>query len=387
MEWAWQADLDVRRTRRWEWTVVCYDRRAAPGTYFMSGVRSKVARALCKTAGPSLAPRAVVARAFSRVHTELVGAAGAEPADLYYGGTTGGIVPAAQAAALRGAPYALDLEDFYSSEVDGPTSELIHRLAELLERAILPGASFLTAGSAPIADAYAEKYGVRPVPINNTFRLPAFAPDLTPSPGEGLRLYWFSQTVGPNRGLEEAVRAMGLAGVPGELHLRGRPSGDYLARLCGHVASTAKNLRIVHHEPAPPDKMVEVSSGYDVGLALEQPHIPNRDLCLTNKAFTYMLAGLAVAMTDTRGQRPLALDMGEGAALYQPGDVYALAERFRFWARDKSRLAAAKAAAWEAARRRWHWEHPLEKGALLRLVESAVVHSDSRQPENTCVAS
>jgi hypothetical protein len=353
----------------------------------MTGVRSKVARALCKAAGPALFPRAIVARAFSRVHTELVRAAAGEPADLYYGGTTGGIVPAAQAAVLRGVPYALDLEDFYSSEADGPTSELTHRMAEILERAILPGASFLTAGSGPIADAYAEKYRVQPVPINNTFCLPARAPDLTPSPGEGLRLYWFSQTVGPNRGLEEAVRAMGLAGVEGELHLRGRRSGTYLDQLYRYAAATAENLRIVHHEPAPPDKMVEVSGGYDVGLALEQPHIPNRDLCLTNKAFTYMLAGLAVAMTDTRGQRTLALDMGEGAALYQSGDVDALAQRFRIWARDKSRLATAKAAAWEAARRRWHWDHPLEKGALLSLVESILGDPRCRHLENVCVAS
>jgi glycosyltransferase involved in cell wall biosynthesis len=133
--------------------------------------------------------------------------------------------------------------------------------------------------------------------------------------------------------------------------------------------------------------MVEVSQGYDVGLALEQPHVLNHDLCLSNKAFTYMLAGLAVAMTDTRGQKPLALDMGAGAVLYRPGDVKALAEKLQCWAKDKSRLARAKAAAWEAARRRWHWDHPLERGALIRLVESVVGCPDKQYREDACAAS
>src|SRR6185295_9502708 len=127
---------------------------------------------------------------------------------------------------------ALDLEDFHSAEQDDdPASPLAHRMAERIERAVLPGAAFLTAGSVAIASAYASKYSVCPIPINNTFPLPAATPDLTPSVGEGLRLYWFSQTIGPGRGLEDAVEAMGMADIPGELHLRGLAIPDYLERL------------------------------------------------------------------------------------------------------------------------------------------------------------
>ena len=53
---------------------------------------------------------------------------------------------------------------------------------------------------------------------------------------------------------------------------------------------------------------------------------------------------------------------------YVPGDVASLAAGLRRWAEDKSRLARAKGAAWVAARRRWHWEHPEERGALLEAV-------------------
>ena len=78
-----------------------------------------------------------------------------------------------------------------------------------------------------------------------------------------------------------------------------------------------------------------------------------------------MLAGLAVVFTDTPGQRRLAIDLGEGAILYPPGDVAALAAGLTRWASDKDLLGRARAAAWQAARRRWHWEHREERGALL----------------------
>ena len=115
-----------------------------------------------------------------------------------------------------------------------------------------------------------------------------------------------------------------------------------------------------------------VARGYDVGLALELMDVRNRQLCLTNKAFTYILAGLAVAISDTPGQHALGVDLGDGAALVKPGDPDALAAALARWAADPDALDAAKRAAWDAARRRWHWEHEEERGRLCRLVEQAL---------------
>jgi glycosyltransferase involved in cell wall biosynthesis len=100
--------------------------------------------------------------------------------------------------------------------------------------------------------------------------------------------------------------------------------------------------------------------------------VRNRQLCVTNKAFTYILAGVAVAMTDTPGQHALGSDLGRAAALVPPGDVDALADAFARWASDPAGLDCAKRTAWAAATRRWHWEHEAERGALYRLVEGAL---------------
>ena len=116
-------------------------------------------------------------------------------------------------AARCGVPYAIDLEDFHGAEqVDSPAATLSHALAQRIERDVLPGALFLTASSPGIAAAYADRYGVSPIVVHNTFPLPSKAarsPILTRT--GRLRLYWFSQTIGPGRGLEDVVSAMALA--------------------------------------------------------------------------------------------------------------------------------------------------------------------------------
>lgn len=374
VDWATSTDEDVRRRRpgKWDWAVVDYGRRSAPLAYLRSGLRFRVAQTMVKGLGPRRAPIAIAGHAYGRVHAELLRLATAEPADFLYGG--GGALASTHLAAKRlGAPYALDLEDFHSAEQnDSPPARLAHALAERIERAVLPRAAFLTAASPAIARAYADTYGLRPLTINNAFPLPPAPPDLRPSPGDRLKLYWFSQTVGPDRGLEDVVRAVRLADIAAELHLRGRAIADYLDGLIRLAQDVAPTLKIVHHEPVPPDALVESCAGYDVGLAVEPGFSPNNLIALSNKVFTYLLGGLAIVLTDTPGQRALAADLKTAAFVYKPGDALGLAVGLRRWAADTAPLARAKAAAWQAAVRRWHWEHPEERGVLLSAVETAL---------------
>jgi hypothetical protein len=369
--WAVDADADVRSRRSWPLTVVDY-RRGAGATYWISGARYRAARALSAAFGPAHVPLGLAARAFGRVHPELVRAISAEPADLIYGGTTGALAAVAAAARRCGARYALDLEDFHAGESEAADHALSHGLARRIEGRILKHAVFLTASSEGIAEAYGDSYGVSPKVIHNTFGLPRTIPDFSRPRPDLLRLYWFSQTIGGGRGLEDAIAAMGIAGVPGELTLRGRPVPGYLDGLHRLASASASRLRIIHEPPASPDAMVDLSRGYDVGLALEQMQVKNHQIAQSNKLFTYLLAGNAIAMTDTPGQHALGIDVGVAAGLVPPGDVAALASVFARWAAEPNVLEAARRAAWEAARRRWHWQHEDERGLLYRLVGEAV---------------
>ena len=64
----------------------------------------------------------------------------------------------------------------------------------------------------------------------------------------------------------------------------------------------------------------------------------------------------------------LRRDLGEGALVFAPGEPASLAEQMLPLMIDAARLTAARAASWQAARTRWHWEHEQERGALLSAV-------------------
>jgi hypothetical protein len=79
-----------------------------------------------------------------------------------------------------------------------------------------------------------------------------------------------------------------------------------------------------------------------------------------------------VVLTSTTAQAALAHDLEEAAFVYAPGDVDSLARGLRSWYVNRESLMAAKKAAWAAARRRWHWEHAADRGALLDLIANAL---------------
>jgi hypothetical protein len=365
--WATGADRELKARRGWRWEAIAHDRSTAPLRWLSTGVRHRLAELItrCSTA----APQRIVAAAFSRMHMELVRAILREPTDFIYGGTSGALAAVADAARRSGTPFALDVEDFHCGEhLDTPWGALRDRLAARVMADAVRGARFVTVGSAAIGRACHERFALRPLTINNVFPLPD-APVTAPA-GTDLRLYWFSQTVGAGRGLEDVIAAAGRVRLRAELHVRGNADGDYVGGLQALAARTAPSLRILHHAPEPPDRLVAGCRAFDVGLAVEQGRPLNRALGLPNKTLTYPLAGLAMVVTDTPGQRPLASDLGEDAVVYAPGEIDRLADGLSRWAGDHRALARAREAAWEAARRRWHWEHPLERDRFLTAVEA-----------------
>ena len=321
--WATAADAAVRQTRHWAWSVVDYDKVTGRSLQLSTGARLRTAQAVAKVLAPWRVPMAIAIRAYSRAHDEIVRSVIAAPADLIYGGTTGALAAVAESARRLGVPYGIDFEDFHSGEQGGPGSELTNALAVRIERQVIHRAAFTTAGSPMIADAYYDAYGVRPQPIHNTFSI---VPDQMRERPEGpLSLYWFSQTLGPGRGLEEVIRAIGESSVPVELHLRARPIPWYLEALRDLRRSVAPNAELAIHDPSMPDDMVALAQPYDVGLACEEPFVLNKRLSLANKVFTYLAAGVPVILSRTPAQEALEPELGESAFGYECGDIAGLA--------------------------------------------------------------
>jgi hypothetical protein len=368
--WAADADAVVKSTRHWTWSVVDYDAVSGAALRRKTGARFRMMQTIAAAVGPSRVPIGVAIRAYSRAHDEIVREATAEAADFIYGGSTGALAAVAESAARLGVPYAIDFEDFHSGELSGDGSELANALAARVERHVIPGARFITAGSPMIADEYRQRYGVQPLAIHNTFSI---APVDATMRAEGpLRLYWFSQTLGAGRGLEDVIRAAARADVPVALHLRARPVPSYVHALRALSESIAPKLEVALHDPAVPDDMVALAQPYDAGLACEEPTAPNRRLCLTNKIFTYLAAGVPVFLTRTPAQARLEPDLGDAAFGYECGDVEGLAGAIRQLAGDAELRRRSRTAARAAAERRWHWEHQDDRGALVAAVRTVV---------------
>lgn len=367
--WAGPYDVALQARHGWRWSPVDVRRAAAPARWLASALRQRVAERWLSLPA-ALRPHRAVVHAFSRVHSALVEAILREPSDVIYGGTTGALSAIAEASGRSGTPCGIDFEDLHCATGEADADGARHdALARLVMADVAPRAAFLTGGSAAIAAAITTEFHVPVTPIHNVFPLAWGRP---PEPTSGpLKLYWFSQTISPGRGLEDVVSATGRLdhGRGCELHVRGTGVPGYLEQLTAHVARVAPALRFCVHEPSDPDAMADDGRACDAGLATEASTPRNRGLALSNKALTYPLSGLALVLTETAGQAPLADSIGDACVRYSEGSVEALAGGLSVWLQDRAALTRAREASWEAARRRWHWEHPLEREALVAAME------------------
>jgi glycosyltransferase involved in cell wall biosynthesis len=302
-------------------------------------------------------------------------------ADLYIAHYVGALTAAGAVADKKGTLLAFDAEDFESGYYDYKTGpRAIDRAVAEVERKYLPRCCYVTAASSGIGAAYSSKYAIpTPTTILNLFPLAERPIEFRETTPDGpLKLYWFSQTIGPGRGLEDVIHAMAtLPECPIELYLRGRFSSGYEDRLRQVARDCQLNLsKIKFSPPAPADDMIKLSAEYDIGLALERPDSPNHDLCLANKIFSYLLAGNAVAATTTTGQKAIAETLGPAAFFYEPGNSDALGRGLRFWHNNRSELQRARQAAWSLGTHPFNWD--LEKKTLVDVVNAVLLQQESR---------
>jgi glycosyltransferase involved in cell wall biosynthesis len=308
---------------------------------------------------------------------ELTAAAREIRADLYIAHNLGALPAAVAAAEENRAQVGFDAEDFHS----GTGREDAYQTAIIakVEKDFLTQCKYITAASPGIAQAYAAKYAITtPVTLLNVFPLADQPSVLRSSQADRpLTLYWFSQTIGATRGLEDVVRAMGhLKDLKIDLHLRGAWQNHYRSRLFDLASSVGVTPEhIVSHGPDSADEMTRLAARFDIGLALEPGHNINNDLCISNKIFTYLLAGCGVIATATSGQRSIVEQIGAAGFLYEPGDSESLAKGLRTWYDDRSALMAARREAWEWGTRKFNWD--LEKKKFLTVVESTLATAQS----------
>jgi glycosyltransferase involved in cell wall biosynthesis len=282
------------------------------------------------------------------------------------------------AAALRaaGRQVGIDMEDWFSEDLL-PEAQCRRplRLLRRLENELLTEGVYASCPSRAMSRALAREFGCpAPLVIYNAFAwaerrsLDGLYKDRAdralPS------IHWFSQTIGPGRGLEDLLAALPKVTHAAEIHLRGNPVAGFDRWLADRTPETWRG-RVFVHGLVPNHELLSRIAEHDVGFAGEMKFCRSRDLTVTNKILQYLLAGLAVVASDTAGQREVAEQAGEAVLLYPSGDAAALAARLDALLGAPERLTRAQYAALQAAERTFCWER--QEPVLLAAVSRALV--------------
>jgi glycosyltransferase involved in cell wall biosynthesis len=311
----------------------------------------------------------IAERAAEKAYDALKAFAIDEKADLYIAHHAEALGAAYLAARRNGARFGFDAEDFHTGMNETGTVSAQDKLVEYLETNYLPHLSYMTAASKGIGKAYEDKYGVkRPVTILNVFPYEELPAGEVSDP---VKFYWYSQVIGPNRGIELLLQAASRIRLPFEIHLRGSLQSeayrDKLKELCG-----ASGLweRLVLHEPILAERLIGDANRYDVGLALESDISFNRNICVTNKTFAYLMSRLVLLGTDTEGQKDIFSFFPDASRICRINDAAALAAGMEFFILHRDLLMAGKLAAGKAVRDSFNWE--LESQQLLGYIKEVL---------------
>jgi len=282
----------------------------------------------------------------------------AYPAHIYIAHNPGSIPIAVEAARRKKVKCGFDAEDFHRYEMSDDPNNPDVQLKLQIENANVTYFDYITAASPLIAEKYSRLFNKNVTTVLNVFPRTAIEP--VRNDNGPLKLFWFSQTIGPKRGLETVIEALSKTSFSFELHLLGFIKDEYdlvLKQLFESYGMPAEN--IIFHHPLPADDIFPLTAQFDIGLATEMSIPLNRDICLTNKIFTYIQCGLAVAATGTSAQKKLIDMYPQAGKLYNDTDQ--LAALLTAYDQNRELLYQAKKAAYDLGQQQLNWEVESEK--------------------------
>ncbi len=361
-------DRSLAAGQPWRLEEVNIERVSGRAAWLISGARQKLAKAVWRGVRRG---RRVAALAYARTAVETTRLILREAPDLIVAHTHPMLAVAHHAAARLGCRWAFDCEDVLSEEFGEGIDDPAHRaLVQYVERSFIPDADYVTIASPEFGRWLADRLDVRNAVYLANAPSVADAPrDMKPGYGVArsfLSLYWFSISLGPRRGVEDAIRALPLIEVPVQLHLRGRILPGFERELRQLIESLGVADRVFMHDLAAPGDVVCAAAEHDIGLVLTQPCCENHEMAVPNKIYTYVMAGLVVGATATRGHRSVLAEMPDISFEYPPGNSRELARRINEVARDPGSLHRRRTEAFRLGHSRFNWE--VEQRALIDVV-------------------
>ena len=282
-------------------------------------------------------------------------------ADLIIGHNSAAMYPTLYAAKKFSAKSIFDFEDYHRGEL--LHSHWKSKLISNLENKCVPYFDSITAASPLISEAYENVFPGKKIHIINNYFSKAYAKsqisviEYTP-----IKLFWFSQNIGNDRGLEYIIEALKyFSNDAFVLTLLGNCSAENLQYFTNIILKSglATNQVIFLH-PVKEDEICKIASQHHIGIASEIAHVQNRDYCLTNKVFMYLLSGNAVLMSDTKAQKLFWQNHQDVGFCYEQQNVKSIVGALEFYKSNPGILLRHRENALELAKGKMNWESEQE---------------------------
>jgi glycosyltransferase involved in cell wall biosynthesis len=365
-----EHDRELVRAAKWRYEpldLINGSRGARTWTYF------RARRRISATLASWFASERLVARAYAYANPELAKLAATEKADLYVAYQHNSLPAAYWAARKNRSRCALDAQDLLADCSAEPV-----KLAASIEKRYLPHCVYVSTMSHAAAKRLEETNNLAKIPIVlcNTPRLTerdGVIPPLQRSPSQPISLYWFGQTVGAHSRADQILAAMPSLCKPTKLVLRGKPDEAFVSRLRSQANALRLDQMLQILPRAEPTEMVRLASKHDILLGTQPGTELFNQMAIGNKVFTGMMAGLALALSDTIAHRKLLAEYQGCGFLFRDGDIEALVSQLNRLLTDRKKLKEMKLHSWNLAELRFNWE--VESKTLLRTVDQVLAHS------------
>jgi glycosyltransferase involved in cell wall biosynthesis len=363
----WADELDQKLFTDFpdiNWVKVGYHSKFQPLGYWYARVRQKIWQWLYKIVGNQFDAGIKSLVLFSQ---ELTSVALGHKADLYIGHNLGALPATVKASKKHNAKSIFDFEDYYRGELE--KNALHTRVINNVENRYIPHVSSMTSASPAISRAYGLIFPSQSIAtVNNCFPFEYSIENIKSIPQRPLKLFWFSQYVGGQRGLETVFKAISFFRVE-EITLTLLGSASTNIKQYFKNLMHSYNLRtdqLFFLDSVPEEQIVSIASMHHIGLASEFVHNENRDLCLTNKLFMYLLAGNAIVATDTSAQKTFLEENQQIGSLYEQEDAVDLSRVLKNYIDNPELLDNHRKNSLKLGKTKYNWD--IEKSHFLKNV-------------------
>ena len=298
-----------------------------------------------------------MARMFIRSTIKLV----QTPADIYHAHEEMALPACYIAARLRGKPLIFDAHELPLSEPHITRWHQLCALSSQLLKRIVPHCAGVITVSPPIAQEIRRRF--RPSKVQLLRNVPPYRQvaksdrlrqRLGLKPDTHIALY--QGNIQPDRGLDRLIYAATYLEQNMVIVIMGKGPEETQEQLKTLIQSQGVADRVKILPPVPYAELLEWTASADLGLIIYSPqHSQNIQMCLPNKLFEYMMAGLPVLVSplDVVSEVIRTYDVGTVAPSLVPADI---GKAISIMLDDKQALARMSCNALAAAQNEFCWE-------------------------------